>query len=262
MPHLTSKSEQIARLLLDRIVQQGLQAGSLFGTEAELLEQFQVSRPTLREGLRILEMQGVLTMRPGPKGGIIVTRPSVDVLAHSLSVLLSINNISFASVLQARLAIEPVLVRDAALHGTEEDFAQMQASIDRLEAAGTDAQGIYTENRTFHNLIAHAAHNQVLEVFWSTIRILASGEGSGLRYSETNRQHIIASHRAILAALKARDANLAETLVIDHLRELEDLLRRRHRHQLDHPAQIALRGAGVVLPVTGRDKIKGEDHEA
>ena len=271
MPHMMSKSEQIARMLLDRIVEEKLQAGDFLGTEAELLEQFQVSRPTIREGLRILQMQGVLTLRPGPKGGIIIARPSIDVLAHSLSVLLSINSIPFSAVLQARLAIEPILVRDAALYGTEADFAAMDASITRLEAAGADGQAIYTENRTFHNLIAHAAHNPVLEVFWSTIRILASGEGMGLRYTERNRQHIIASHRAIVAALRNRAADTAQRLIVEHLSELEDLLRRRHRHELQHPAQLAFRGSAarsidiLRLETQARNvaaTTKGEDDEA
>lgn len=237
------KSEQIARLLLDRIVDTGARPGSSLGTEAELLKQLGVSRPTLRESLRILEAQGVLKLRPGPKGGILVAEAQVEALAHTLSVLLRLNGISFGAVLRARFAIEPVLARGAAINGTEEDFRAMDETIERLEAAGDDVQAVYRENRNFHNLIAKAARNPVLEVFWSSIRILASGEGSGLRYSDRNRRHIIAAHKQIVAALRDRDADRSHSLTLDHLGELESLLRRRHLAELDQPTQIALPGS-------------------
>lgn len=240
-PFALNKSEQVARMLLDRIVEADLQPGSSLGTEAELLDLFHVSRPTLRESLRILESQGLLTLRPGPKGGILVARPSVEILAHTFSVLLRVNRVPFSEVLRARMAIEPALVRDAAIYGTEKDFQEMQDTIDRLEAAGDDGQVVYRENREFHNIIARAAYNPVLEMFWSTIRILASGEGAGLCYSAKNRAHIIESHRQILVALRARDPQAAEAHISDHLGELGQLLNARHKEQLSKPARIAFR---------------------
>lgn len=236
-----NKSEQVARLLLDRIVASDLHPGSFFGTEADLLETYQVSRPTLRESLKILESQGVLTLRPGPKGGIMVARPSVDVLAHSLSVFLRLNKVPFVEILRARMAIEPALVHDAALNGSEEQFLEMDKTIDRLEAGGSNGEIVYRENREFHNIIARAACNPVLEVFWSTIRILASGEGAGLKYSEKNRTHIIRAHRRIVEACRNRDAEAAQRLMIEHLGELDVLLRTRHKDQLGQPTRITFK---------------------
>lgn len=246
MSQPANKSEQIARLLLNQIIDTGAQPGSSLGTEAELLEQYHVSRPTLRESLRILEAQGVLKLRPGPKGGILVAEARIETLAQTLSVLLRLNGISFGAVLRARFAIEPVLARGAAIHGTEEDFRAMEETIERLEAAGDDVQAIYRENRAFHNLIAKAASNPVLEVFWSSIRILASGEGAGLHYSERNLRHIIAAHKDIVATLRARDADKSQSLILDHLGELEALLRRRHLAELDQPAQITQPGSSLM----------------
>jgi GntR family transcriptional regulator, transcriptional repressor for pyruvate dehydrogenase complex len=268
-PFAMNKSEQVARLLLDRIIESDLRPGSSIGTEAELLDLFRVSRPTLRESLRILESQGLLTLRPGPKGGILVAKPSIEVLAHTLSVLLRVNNVPFSEILRARMAIEPALVRNAAIYGTEKDFCEMEETIERLEAAGDDGQAVYHENREFHNVIARAAHNPVLEVFWSTIRILASGEGAGLRYSARNRAHIIASHKRILAALRARDPEAAQTQILEHLDELDQLLKTRHKHQLSKPGRIAFRGVGANSSrspkrqfKTGYNQTKGTKNEA
>jgi len=238
-----NKAQQTARLLLDRIIEEEMRPGSSFGTEAELLKRYHVSRPTMRECLRILESQGVLSLRPGPKGGIIVAKPSVDVLAQTLSVYLQLHDMSLMEILRARMAIEPTLARDAALNGKPAQFDQMERSIERLEAAAKDDDGtvLYRENREFHNLIATAAANPVLEVFWLTIRSLASGEGEHMRFSERNRKYIAQAHRAILQACRRRDADAAEQLSIEHLGELDTLLKTRDkklRSRLDGPVRM------------------------
>src|SRR3546814_19098668 len=79
--HSISKTEQLARLLLDRIIDSDLRPGDSFGTEAEMLEQFKVSRPTLRESIRILANHGVDTLGPGTKAGVIINQPCVDLVA-------------------------------------------------------------------------------------------------------------------------------------------------------------------------------------
>jgi GntR family transcriptional repressor for pyruvate dehydrogenase complex len=236
-----SKSEQVARLLLERIIEGEVPPGLSIGTETELQQQFQVSRPTLRESLRILESQGVLTLRPGPRGGIMVNTPSVDFVAHMLSVFLRLNNVPFMAVVQARAAIEPTLVRDAAHKGTDEHFAEMQASIDRMRKLGSDAAAFAEENRVFHSIIARAADNPVLETFWSAISILASGERHGIRYSNKNRQAVADFHQKILDACRAGDADRAAGLMTEHIGELDSLLRTRFKSIVDEPTRIALR---------------------
>ena len=224
-----NKTAYVARLLLNRVIEANIQPGSSFGTEADLLEQVGVSRPTLREGLRILEAQGVLELRPGPRGGIIVARPNVDVIAHSLSVYLRLNDVPFIEVLKARIAIEPTLAHGAALNGDETHFEQMEATIKAMEDPACSDQVIYEENRKFHSAIAKASANPVLEAFWMSISILASGEADSMTYSKTNRKHIIAAHKRILDACRNRDPDLASREMTEHLGELDELLRRRYR---------------------------------
>mgnify|MGYP003337340194 CR=1 FL=1 len=173
-----SKAEHVAQQLLERIIAAKLKPGSSFATEAELLPQFNVSRPTLRESLKLLESQGVLERRPGPGGGIIVREPSIDLLAHGLSVFLRLHEVPFSTVLQAREVIEPALAQAAAISGTEAHFAELAASIARMKAldAQRDQDTFLEENRVFHSIIARAGGNKVLEVFWNTISVLAAGE--------------------------------------------------------------------------------------
>jgi GntR family transcriptional regulator, transcriptional repressor for pyruvate dehydrogenase complex len=235
-----SKAEHVAQQLLDRIITAGLAPGSSFGTEADLLKLFNVSRPTLRESLRILESQGVLELRPGPRGGIMVKKPSIDILAHGLSVFLRLHDVPFIAVLKAREVIEPALASEAALNGTEEDFDQLEQSIERMKEI-KDQQAFIDENRVFHSIIARASGNKVMETFWSTISVLAHGEHHGVRYSSANQQHVIEAHNAILKAFRRRDSKAAAATMEAHVTELEHLVRKRYQNLLTQPTSIVAR---------------------
>ena len=233
-----SKSQQVAQELLARIDESNLEPGQTFATEAELLQQFDVSRPTLREGLRIFEAQGVLGQRPGPGGGLVIQRPSLDMLAHSLSIYLRFNEVPFVNVLTSREVIEPALAAEAAGHGNDDDFRELAESIERMKALGEDQAPFIAENRVFHAVIARASGNKVLETFWGAISLLAHGEHHGVRYTFGNRQHVIAAHQQILNACRRRDARAAARSMSEHVGELEHLVRDRYQNLLGKPTRV------------------------
>jgi len=242
IPH-RSKAEHVAQQLLERIIAAKLEPGVSFATEAELLSQFNVSRPTLRESLKLLESQGVLELRPGPGGGIIVREPSTDLLAHGLSVFLRLHEVPFVTVIKAREVIEPALAYEAALNGAEEDFAALEASIARMKAldAQKDHEAFLEENRAFHGVIARASGNKVLEIFWETISILAHGEHHGIRYSVGNQMHVVKAHQRIVDACRKRDGEAAATAMEEHVSGLENLVRQRYQHLLAQPTSVVER---------------------
>ena len=244
-PARIRKAEHVAQQLLCDIVEARLAPGSSFATEADLLLRFRVSRPTLRESLKLLESQGVLELRPGPGGGVITAQPSVSMLAHSLSVYLRLRGIPFISVLKAREVIEPALAAEAAVHGTEKDFEAMALSIARMKSLGKrgDQDRFLEENRVFHGLVARAGGNLVLVAFWSTISILASGEQHGIQYSMGNRAHVIKAHEGILRACRTRDSAAAAACMAHHLGSLENLVRERYQHLLHVPTSVVARPA-------------------
>lgn len=233
-----SKAQQVAQELLARIAESSVEHGQTFATEAELLAQFDVSRPTLREGIRILESQDVLEQKPGPGGGLVIRKPSLDMLAHSLSVYLRFNHVPFVTVLKARELIEPALAAEAALQGGEEDFREMAESIARMKDAGEDQEAFISENRVFHGIVARASGNKVLETFWGAMSLLAHGEHHGVRYTVGNRQHVIAAHQRILDACARRDAPAAALAMSEHVGELEHLVRGRYQHLLGEPTRV------------------------
>ncbi|MEP6702233.1 MAG: FCD domain-containing protein [Betaproteobacteria bacterium] len=233
-----SKAQQVAQDLLARIDDSNVQPGQSFGTEAELLRQFNVSRPTLREGIRILESLGVLDRRPGPGGGLVIRRPSLDMLAHTLSVFLRFNDVPFVTMLQAREVIEPALAAEAATEGTDDHFREMAESIERMKGQGEDQEAFIAENRTFHSIVARASGNKVLEIFWGTISLLAHGEHHGMKYTFANRQHVIAAHQQILKACLKRDARAAARAMSEHVGELELLVKDHYKHLLKRPMHV------------------------
>jgi len=233
-----SKAQQVAQELLMRIVDSKVEPGQTFATEAELLQQFDVSRPTLREGIRILEAQGVLEQRPGPGGGLVIRVPSLDMLAHSLSIHLRFNDVPFVTVLQAREVIEPALAAEAAEHGTDDDFRAMAESIERMTTPGGDQAAFVAENRVFHNIVARASGNRVLETFWGTISLLAHGELHGVRYTAGNRKYVIAAHRKILDACRRRNSRAAAKAMAEHVGDLEQLVRDHYQHLLGQPMSV------------------------
>jgi DNA-binding FadR family transcriptional regulator len=242
-PYL-GKSQSIAQDLLAKIAESNLEPGQTFATEAELLSQYDASRPTIRESVRILEAQGVLEQRPGPGGGLVVRRPSIDMLAEYLSIYLRFNGVPFLAVLKAREAIEPALAAEAAQHGTDEDFDALAASIDRMKTGCEQQADFVSENRAFHSIVARASGNKVLEIFWGTISLLAHGEHHGVRYTFGNRQHVIAAHEKILDACRRRDAAVAAEAMADHVGALEHLVRDHYKLLMKKPTTVRDRHSG------------------
>jgi GntR family transcriptional regulator, transcriptional repressor for pyruvate dehydrogenase complex len=242
-PNYRNKPEQVADALMSRIIDGGLKPGDMLGTEAELLAEHEVSRPTLRESLRMLEAQGVIALRPGPGGGVIIGRPSIDSLAHALSVFLYLQGVPFGTVLKAREVIEPTLAFETAVHGTDSEFDEMQASIDHMRGLTTQEEFV-RENRNFHEIIARASRNKVLESFWAAISLLAHGEQHGITYSFGSRMHVVRAHEEILGACRARKPKIAASRMAAHLEELENLVRRRYQSVLCEPTRMLVKANG------------------
>ena len=242
-PNYRNKSSQIADTLMNRIINFGLKPGDVLGTEAELVAEHEVSRPTLRESLRMLEAQGVIALRPGPGGGVTVGRPSVDTLAHALSVFLYLQGVPFGTVLKAREVIEPALAYEAAVNGTDSEFDELQQSVERMRDIDNDVAFVM-ENRTFHQIIARASRNKVLESFWEAISLLAQGEQHGITYSFGNRMHVVKAHEEILVACRTRKPEVASARMAAHVGELEHLVKRRHLSTLAEPTRMLVKANG------------------
>src|SRR5215211_2640312 len=109
--HAREKPQQIADDIRALIVSGELSEGDSLGHEPDLVERFGVSRPSLREALRILEAEGLITVVRGMLGGIVVHEPDERMTARTAALVLQARNVSLADVYEARTLLEPTAVR-------------------------------------------------------------------------------------------------------------------------------------------------------
>jgi GntR family transcriptional repressor for pyruvate dehydrogenase complex len=128
-------AELIAGHLRGQIVRGELSPGDTLPPETELMVQFGVSRPTLREAFRILETESLIQVRRGSRGGAQVTAPELAVAARYVGLLLQLADTTVADVYEARMVLEPACARLVAQRTTPEAVAALQAVADELQAA-------------------------------------------------------------------------------------------------------------------------------
>ena len=104
----------VAQHIIRDTTRAGLVAGDLLPPERAMLEKYQIGRGTLREALRLLEFQGVIVLKPGPKGGPILVDPDGSHLASTIILLMQLKQAPFGVIAEARTALEPMISRLAA----------------------------------------------------------------------------------------------------------------------------------------------------
>ena len=217
-----------------------LRPGDQLPTERGLAEQFQVSRASVREGLRALEHLGLVETRAG--GGTFVRRVAAGDLARPLSVLIRRGH-PVADVIEVRGLIEPALAASAAERVTGEELAELRlivAAQERKVAAGEAYADLDTR---FHELIGQAAGNDILvTMLAATFDVLRASRAEWLQTN--SRAHAsLDAHRRILAALEAHDADAAREASAEHIRAVgEGILKLLGTERDTTPANDAVLG--------------------
>lgn len=164
-------AELIATHLRRQIVRGELKAGETLPPEMNLMEQFGVSRPTLREAFRILEAESLIGVRRGSRGGAQVLEPDPRVAARHVGLLLQLQGTTLEDVYEARTATEPICAGMLAKRRTEEDLAALRAilaDLEQLLAASRestpDASQWSHQTYRFHEAIMQRCGNKTLAV--------------------------------------------------------------------------------------------------
>lgn len=218
--------EQIARHIRKAISAGDLQPGDKLPTEAELAHQFGVSRPTVREALKVLEALNILESSTGPTGGTFVKQLDSSGLAEhlteSLALLLDVNGLTLGELCEAREGIEIMTVRHAAERRTEDDLSVLSKIIEEDSLKDSDS---IVSDISFHRAIAEASKNRMLSLFMSaihtTIRTLAERYVMPEAKQTSQRQH-----RGIYEAILQQDKASAEGRMQEHLRFAYDVYQR------------------------------------
>ena len=216
-------AEQIAQQIRDAIRTGRLGAGHKLPSEPELAAEYGVSRPTVREALRILAAGRLVESTRGAAGGTFVALPAAADVAASLGETIELwfqaGATTAADVEQARAWIERGCVRLAAECRTDADLEAITAAVDRARDASIDMDAFLALDLEFHVAISRAAHNSVLDLAMRAIH-LARPRTNSLLVDVLDREPIIAQHAAIAHAIRDRDPDAAERAFAAHLEHL------------------------------------------
>ena len=189
-------AELVAMRLRSQIVHGELAAGDVLPTEAQLMERFGVSRPTLREAVRILETESLISSRRGTRGGAQVTGPDIGVAARYVGLILQLQGTTVADVYEARMISEPAAAGLLAERHTEQDLTDLRECLDELRALGErgfDSPSAMYEwsalTSRFHHLITERAGNKTLAVQAGVLQDIIS----------THHEHTLAKGARIVA---------------------------------------------------------------
>lgn len=162
-------AEIIASQIRRQIVRKELTPGMSLPNESELMAQFQVSRPTLREAYRILEVESLIEVRRGVNGGARVLSPSLSVGARHVGLLLQLDDATIADVYEARTELEPLCAGMMAARGDQASTARLVecvADVEEVITRGRDGipepQAWQAATYRFHDLVLIGSGNKTL----------------------------------------------------------------------------------------------------
>ncbi|WP_299827839.1 FadR/GntR family transcriptional regulator [uncultured Roseobacter sp.] len=202
-------SAQIAAAIRDAIISGGLIVDERLPSEAELAEQFDVSRPTVREALKRLAAQSLIRTQRGATGGAFVNRLSFEAAQPqqitTSTLLLSMNAVSFETACEARYALERACAPLSAARRTPDHLATMRAEIHRQSQPGLTDEAFCASDVAFHRALVDGAGNPVLSYQLAGAVEAMQPLMNMITFTARDRARIIALHTDIADAVEAGD---------------------------------------------------------
>jgi DNA-binding FadR family transcriptional regulator len=223
-------AELVAAELRRQIIRRDLAEGDALPPESELMEQFGISRPTLREAFRVLESESLIAIRRGAHGGARVQPPRREVAARYAGFILEYQRTTLRDVYEARIALELPSVAQLARHRTEGDLDVLMAALERHEAVpAEDTLEAVRLHGDFHLLVMRLAGNETLTLLSEMLHHIIEVANMSLQpdagpLAERARRSTSKTHRRLVELIRARDAGGAEVLWRRHLDEAEGYL--------------------------------------
>ena len=217
--------EEVARQIQNHIFEH-LKPGDVLPPERELAQKFGVSRGSVRDAIRSLELIGLLEPRQGM--GTVVCEPSAEALASPLAAVLMQKRKLVGELLDVRKIIEPPLARRAAQHATAAQIAEMEQILERQREKVVRGEMAIEEDSEFHYCIALAADNSVMLRMVDVLMDMLRETRQRSLQTRGRPQKSLASHQRILAALKRHDPVASESAMLRHLEEVEHIVLTTH----------------------------------
>lgn len=232
-------SERLARRLANDIVSSRLVPGTRLPNEAALAASFGVGRGSVREAMRLLELNGLIELRTGAHGGPVVSRPTTSDLGRTLSLYLQATGATLRDLTETRLALEPWMAGLAAEHRVEGAEAALREVIDLDESQIADDETWLRMGVRFHDVVVALSGRPMLDAFALALMKIHSDRVHGhmLDADMRTRLGVHAVHRGIAEAILAGDAETAERAMREHLQANFERLVALNPSLLDKPVE-------------------------
>lgn len=218
--------KKIAEKILSLIKEKQLHPGDKLPPERELAAMMQVSRPSVREALQALSILNVIDMRQG--AGTFITSLEPELLVEPLDFVFALDNSTLLELFVARKILEVGIAGLAAERITDDELAALDACLHKsLAAAAADNYEAFLQtDLELHKLVAAAAKNPILNRFMDSISQLGLASRQRTVYIDNLARESADDHRAIVAALRARDPAAAQQAMLKHLNNVEQGLKK------------------------------------
>lgn len=211
-------SDVLARQLRERILSGELVPGTALPAERELVKQTQMSRATVREALRILEVQNLIRVRAGRAGGAFVQRPTTKSMANSVSIMIRGQKIRLADLMETREALEPFCAELAARNRTDDDLAVLDRANKDIADPEADLPAFLQANLDWHVGVAMAGRNELLIGFMTALsQAIYTGTENAAFVDDNVRSVTARAHRSITTAIRNGDAEAASRRMQRHV---------------------------------------------
>jgi len=221
---IPNAAEMIAGHLRRQIVREELREGQSLPPEGKLLSQFGVSGPTLRAAYRILESEGLITVRRGSRGGARVHRPQIGVASRYVGLLLQMDGTTLDDLYEARVLLESPLAGVLASKRTKAIVSELRQRLGEEEAVVDDAAKFEEASSRFHETIVRLAGNHtvatLVNLLWELFELHAANAIAELRElpgGPSKRKAALHAHQRLVDLVEKGDAPGAEAFWRQHM---------------------------------------------
>jgi GntR family transcriptional repressor for pyruvate dehydrogenase complex len=219
-------SEGVARDIVDDIVTRGLEEGDGLPPEAAMLGQYGVSRETLREGLRLLEVQGLISIRRGPGGGPIVGAVDPANLGRTSTLYYHLAGATYGELFDAWIVSECLIAELAAVNPDRAAVRDAMAPYRTIpEASDETLDEFVVRHGHFHSAVASLARNRVLQLSLMVVGQIITHHVAANADPRTARDTIEHDHVEIADAIVAGRRKRAHESMDAHIRAITDFYR-------------------------------------
>jgi DNA-binding FadR family transcriptional regulator len=226
-------AESIARQIVQDIHRNNLTPGTTLPPESAMLERFGVGRGSLREALRILEVNGLVVLKPGPGGGPVVAQHDPASFGQMMTLHLQSLGATYRQLLEARVDYEALLAQKAAEREGDEAGEIMRAAMNAPPASSQDDNQYVVATGGFHAAVGRASGNPVLALAADAIYSIWAVRVTRVLYAPEHRDEVLRDHAAIAKAIERHEAKKAERLMREHMVHYKEYCELRYPARMD-----------------------------